>query len=112
VYDTLHDKFKINNLESTKRLLGMDIQQTENYIQLSQEKYIDKLFNRFQMENAHTIHTPIKNNPTDENGPFEGITKYQTLVGSLIYLSTISRPDITYAISHVSQFMQKPFIQN
>jgi hypothetical protein len=48
VYNTFHDKFKINNLGSTKRLLDMDIQQTENYIQLNQEKYIDELLNRFQ----------------------------------------------------------------
>lgn len=39
--------------------------------------------------------------------PLENIGVFQRLVGKLIYL-TITRPDITYAVSYVSQFMQKP----
>jgi hypothetical protein len=35
------------------------------------------------------------------------ISQFQRLVGKLIYL-TITRPDISYAVSFVSQFMQRP----
>jgi hypothetical protein len=39
--------------------------------------------------------------------PLDDISQFQWLVGKLIYL-IITRLDIAYAVSYVSQFMQKP----
>lgn len=33
---------------------------------------------------------------------------YRELIGSLLYISTMSRPDITFAISYLSRFLDKP----
>jgi hypothetical protein len=38
---------------------------------------------------------------------FEDATKYERLVGSLIYLTT-TRPDISFVVGILSRFMQKP----
>ncbi len=43
----------------------------------------------------------------DEGNLVEDITMYIRIVGSLIYM-TITRPDLSYAIGVVSQFMQTP----
>ena len=56
------------------------------------------------------VRTPINayTDLWDESGPiFEDVTQYNRLVGKLIYL-TITRPDITYDVGLVSQFMHKP----
>jgi hypothetical protein len=37
----------------------------------------------------------------------EDITMYKRIVGSLIYM-TITRPNLSYAVRMVSQFMQTP----
>ena len=43
----------------------------------------------------------------DEGDLLEDSTTYRTLVGSLIYL-TNTRPDLSYAVQQVSQFMASP----
>ena len=41
--------------------------------------------------------------PDPENVP-DSALPYQNLIGSLMYLSVSTRPDITYAVSALSQF--------
>ncbi|XP_015570351.2 uncharacterized mitochondrial protein AtMg00810-like [Ricinus communis] len=52
------------------------------------------------------METKVKLNLEDGN-PLDNIGHYQRLVGKLIYL-TITRPDINYAVSMVSQFIHAP----
>ncbi|KAM2663403.1 hypothetical protein EV1_009959 [Malus domestica] len=53
--------------------------------------------------------TPLPTNFKDETSgiQLENASEYQRLVGKLIYL-TITRPDIAYDVSFVSQFMHSP----
>jgi hypothetical protein len=47
-----------------------------------------------------------------ENGePLKDISQFQRLIGKLIYL-TITRPDISFSISQISQFMHSPRTQH
>ena len=36
------------------------------------------------------------------------ITRYQSIIGSLLYLMIGTRPDISYAVTHLSQFSTNP----
>mmetsp|Transcript_121915 Transcript_121915/g.182017 ORF Transcript_121915/g.182017 Transcript_121915/m.182017 type:complete len:166 (+) Transcript_121915:1704-2201(+) len=38
----------------------------------------------------------------------DNVKKYQQILGSLIYLSTMTRPDLTFATSLLSRFLAKP----
>jgi hypothetical protein len=57
-----------------------------------------------------TASTPVdsKNKLNTENDmPLEDINKFQRLVRKLIYL-TFTRPDISFSVSQISQFMHSP----
>lgn len=47
--------------------------------------------------------------PTTDEGKQEMVgTPYRNAVGTLIYLRNVSRPDVAYAVSTVSQFLENP----
>ncbi|XP_061999424.1 uncharacterized mitochondrial protein AtMg00810-like [Rosa rugosa] len=76
---------------------------------LNQRKYILDLLQDADMEDCKPARTPLDSelqlNVLSES--FLDLTSYQRLVGKLIYL-TITRLDISYAVSIVSQFMHAP----
>ena len=59
---------------------------------------------------AKPIGVPLDKNcklRADLGAKIEDINMYRSMVGNLIYL-TITRPDLSYAVGLVSQFMQQP----
>jgi len=62
------------------------------------------------MDKANSLPTPIVSNiqlSKDKGEPIENERQYRSIVGALQYV-TITRPDITYSINKVSQYMHKP----
>ena len=63
------------------------------------------------MSGSRAVDTPINPNKKlgdGKEGDMVNTTRYQKLVGKLIYLSH-TRPDIAFAMSLVSQFMYSPY---
>lgn len=64
------------------------------------------------MEDAKPIKTPIsissKLLKASENSELADQGSYQSAVGSLLYLSTRTRPDISFAVGNVARFCSKP----
>jgi hypothetical protein len=106
---TLHETFSIKDLGSLRYFLGIEMDHSPKGLFLNQRKYIVDLLHEVGMTDSKPAHTPLKSNLklNIEGEPLSDISMYQRLVGKLIYL-TITRPDITYAVSLVSQFMHSP----
>lgn len=103
--DILSKKFKVKNLGRVRNYLGMRVDKSTNVVTLDQERYIDQLLEKFDMSECHAVETPIecklnvnKSNVCEERLPF------QKLIGSLMYLAVLTRPDIAYSVSYLSQF--------
>ena len=62
---------------------------------------------------AKPCSTPMSPNfhLTKDGEPFEDPERYRRLVGKLNYL-TVTRPDIAFSVSVVSQFMSSPKIHH
>lgn len=95
---------------------GIRIDRSNNKLELSQEAYIDKILRKFKMSESKAVTTPlpsvIPSNTKESTSLFKDIKLYQQLIGSLNYLSTRTRPDITYSVSYLAQSLQKPTDQS
>ena len=68
------------------------------------------MLSKYGMIGCKLISVPLEQNvklSVDAGELLEDPTMYRCIVGSLIYM-TISRPDLSYAVGLVSQFMQAP----
>ncbi|KAF5442548.1 hypothetical protein F2P56_035193 [Juglans regia] len=71
---------------------------------------INDLLHRTNMQNAKPVKTPMSTSEklsVFSGQPFEDPTLYRSIVGSLQYLS-LTRPDLTFALGKVCQFMNSP----
>ncbi|KAE8655255.1 hypothetical protein F3Y22_tig00117034pilonHSYRG01611 [Hibiscus syriacus] len=90
--------------------LGVEVTSHNNGLFLSQRKYIVYLLNRSHITEAKPAPTPLVTSPTptlQSGNPLSDPTEYQTIIGSLQYLSLI-RPDVAYTVNKISQFMHQP----
>ncbi|KAI9162582.1 hypothetical protein LWI28_028704 [Acer negundo] len=106
----LAKEFEIKDLGNLKYFLGMEVARSKKGIVVSQRKYILDLLRETKMLECKPAETPMDH--TIKLGTIEGSApvdkgRYQRLVGKLIYLS-LTRPDIGFSVSKVSQFMNKP----
>ncbi|GJZ23859.1 putative RNA-directed DNA polymerase [Tanacetum coccineum] len=94
-------------------LSQLDINNAFLYGDLSETVYMDLPEGYFSPDDKRPSATPLEQNlsitnePTDIDKVLDNITEYQKLIGKLIYL-THTRPDISYSVHCLSQFMHKP----
>jgi hypothetical protein len=107
---TMKNEFEVTDLGLMKYVLGIEVDQSNHGIFVSQQKYAADVLKKFKMEKCKPADTPISlgNKLSKEDlGSIINSTLYKQLVGSLMYLTT-TRPDITYATSYISRFMEYP----
>ncbi|CAI7756589.1 unnamed protein product, partial [Closterium sp. NIES-54] len=91
--------------------LGLNIQDGDNAIYLSAEKYMDTIAKRFELTPA-TITTPYRY--TDGNRKVStllkpaGIRDYQRKLGCLLFAAVTCRLDLSYSASQLATYLKKP----
>lgn len=109
--DQLTQTFKITR-GSLTQFLGMSITKlSDGSIFINQSAYAKKILSRFNMDCANPVSTPSDKSYVandKENEPVGKDVPYRQAVGSLMYLSIATRPDLSYAISVVSENLETP----
>ncbi|XP_047943981.1 uncharacterized mitochondrial protein AtMg00810-like [Salvia hispanica] len=106
----LFHEFEMKDLGLLKYFLGIEVLRSKKGIFINQRKYILDLLAEIGMIDCKPTDTPmvqIHGLQMKEEAKLADSGRYQRLVGKLIYLSH-TRPDITYAVGVVSQFMHAP----
>ena len=112
VYNGLAKHFKVENKVPPRTFLGLNILRNARYLVINQTGYIHRMLERFKMTNAYTTETPMDASlpllKAQPHHKLANVQEYQELVGSLNHAATFSRPDISFAVSQLSQFLTKP----
>ena len=103
-------QFEMKDLGPLNYFLGLKVSSSADGYYLTHAKYTSDLISRVSITDSKIVDTPIEYNcrlNSHDGEPLSDATLYRQLVGSLIYI-TITRPDISYAVHVVSQFMAAP----
>ena len=106
----LGHQFEMKDLDPLNYFLGLEVSSFVDGYYLTQAKYTSDMISRASITDSKIVDTPIEYNcrlNSHDGESLSDATLYKQLVGSLIYL-TVTRPDISYAIHAVSQFMVAP----
>ena len=102
--------FAVTNKGQLQYYLGMNCKVTEGQVSLDQAKYIGELLAEFRLMDVYPATTPMLNTAV---GVEPSLTEaehaqFRRMVGCLVYIMVMTRPDIAYAVSCVSRHMHAP----
>ncbi|XP_019175853.1 PREDICTED: uncharacterized protein LOC109171181 [Ipomoea nil] len=105
----LSTAFKIRDLGVPHFFLGIEMVPSGAGLILSQRRYMKDILTRSGMTDCKALATPaaVTQPATPSLTPFENPTQYRRIVGALQYL-TITRPDLSYSVNRLCQFMHSP----
>jgi len=112
IKDQMKKRFRMHDLGSVSFYLGMNIERNREHhtIDIHQHSYIQTISAKIRMDESRPVATPMamklhKRKPDEEAcDP----TIYQSMIGSLMYAMTATRPDIAYAIGVLSRYNHDP----
>eukprot|EP00253_Pinus_taeda_P006185 PITA_06185 len=106
----MKEEFEMTDMGLLRYFLGIEVDQNEKGIFISQARYVNEVLGRFNMQECKAAITPmvmgLKLIKEDSSKDFDP-SLYKSIVGSLMYL-TATRPDIMFVVSLISRFRERP----
>ena len=112
--DILAQKFEMTDLGECNFYLGMHIARDseKGLLHLHQASYIQQLLDRYGLREIKPVLTPMESKKLHKEVHHTASPKfckqYQSMVGAIGYLAVVTRPDIAFAFSVLSQFCSNP----
>ena len=103
-------RYEMTDLGLLHHFLGMGVLQNEESIFIHQSKYAKSLLEKFGLAECKPVSIPLaigEKMVKDDGSELADDNLYRKIVGSLLYL-TATRPDIMYAASLLSRYMNQP----
>jgi len=110
----LSKEFEMTDLGTPKTFLGLEIKRDRNnkILEITQKQFMNKILEKFNMNDCKQHLTPMmtKGNMTKNYPNERPITQapYREAIGTLLYLSGGTRPDMSYAVNTMSRRQIEP----
>ena len=107
----LQEKFKLKTTDVVEQFIGFERLEENTKTKLPCSKYIEKLVEDFELTEARGKDVPIQHGRVlydPDSKRLNDVGIYQSLIGSLLYLTMVCRPDITYIVNYLSRFNKEP----
>src|SRR5487761_336488 len=115
----MHARYALTDLGPVRWPLGIKVPRarTAHTISLSREAYIKSILARFSLADAKSYSTPMVPSASysKSDSPASATdaarmrkVPYREAIGSLMYASVATRPDIMFTVSTLSQFLENP----
>nr|XP_016493231.1 PREDICTED: uncharacterized mitochondrial protein AtMg00810-like [Nicotiana tabacum] len=108
----LHQQFRIQDLGSLSYFLGIEVFYSVSGVLLHQKKFLHDLLIEFHYSDVTPVVCPLPQSvklTAKEGVPLPTPEVNSSLVGKLNFI-THTRPDISFDVQHLSQFMQSPCV--
>ena len=93
-------KHQMTDMGNLSYCIGIGVRQGEGWLQIQQRQYLLNILIRFGLEDAHPVATPADVSVTleadDSVSKLVDQQNYQQIIGSLLYASGGTRPDVTF----------------
>ena len=104
----LSAKFRMKDLGELSWFLGMQFVREKDCVNVNQSWCMEKMLRQFNMDLCKPRFTPCKSDinqiSSETSEEMADPQLYRSIVGSLIYVMTFTRPDLSYRYSLVSAF--------
>ena len=108
VKSSLCHRIEMKDLGKLNWFLGIEFKWGKDYVEMNQEKYLEKVLCKFKMEDCKTKATPCElgsNKVKDEDSTnLADVRLYREIVGSLIYCMTATRPGPGFQVELETSF--------
>uniref|UniRef100_A0A5S6R2H5 Reverse transcriptase Ty1/copia-type domain-containing protein n=1 Tax=Trichuris muris TaxID=70415 RepID=A0A5S6R2H5_TRIMR len=108
----LNKPFQTKDLGDVKNCLGMQIErETDGSFLLNQRSITDLMLDQHGLLECKPVATPIETgflSTNDKGKVMLSSTKYLQAIGTLLYIPTVSRPDIADAFGFLSRRVENP----
>ena len=117
VHDAKHflaSNFDMKDLGEANVILGINILRDNDCITLSQSHYVEKIFKKFEYFDMSPMSTPFDSNVHLFKSRGDSISqdKYAQIIGSLMFLTNCTRPNIAYNVGRLIRCTYNPSIEH
>ena len=110
----LSSTFKMKDLGQVDTILGIKVKRNSGGYVLSQTHYIEKVLEKFSHLKIKEVNTPFDPSIKLVKNVERTVAQleYSSAIGSLMYATQCTRPDIAFVVSKLSRFTSNPNVEH